>query len=118
MLRILGYFVANVIVVLLLNFFPNITVDLVPAALFVLLLTLLNWTVNPFIKLLALPINFLTFGLVNGIINLAIIMIMLNVIGGIQIEATFWETVLFSLFIIVGFGIAQGRVNRMTDDDE
>lgn len=117
MFRILGYFIANVAVLMLLNLFDNVSVELLPAMIFVVFLTLLNWTIVPLIKLLALPINFLTFGLANGIINLIVLLIMMNVIKGIDVNAGFGQQVLYAFFITIGFGIAHGIVNRLTDDD-
>jgi putative membrane protein len=117
MIRIFGYLIANVAVLLLMNLFPDVSVQFLPAIIFVVFLTLLNWTIVPLIKLLALPINFLTFGLFNGLINLVVLLIMMNVIKGIDINVGFGQQVLYALLITVGFGIAQGAVNRLTDDE-
>ena len=43
--------------------------SLTQAGLFVVVLGLLNWTIVPIVKILALPLNFLTLGLVGFIIN-------------------------------------------------
>jgi len=117
MLRIIGYLVANVAVLMLLNFFPNVDIRVIPAMVFVVFLTLLNWTIVPIIKLLALPINFLTFGLINGIINLIVLLIMMNVIKGIDINAGLIQQTGFAILITIGFSLAQGIVNRITDDE-
>lgn len=49
-------------------------------------LTIANYILKPIFKLLMLPINLLTFGLFRWVINVAILWIVVNFVGNIQIQ--------------------------------
>lgn len=65
-----------------------------------LLLGLFNLLVKPIVKLLSLPINILTLGLFNIIINAGMLWIVDLVIKGLEVEG-FWAYVLSSLVISI-----------------
>jgi putative membrane protein len=65
-----------------------------------LLLGLFNLLVKPVIKLLSLPINILTLGLFNIIINAGMLWIVDLIIKGLEVEG-FWAYVLSSLVISI-----------------
>jgi putative membrane protein len=62
----------------------------------VAILALLNMTVRPLIKLFALPITCLTFGLFTLVINAAMMMLTDRLVPGFQV-GTFWNALLVSL---------------------
>lgn len=65
-----------------------------------LLLGLFNLLVRPIVKLLSLPINILTLGLFNIIINAGMLWIVDLIIKGLKVEG-FWAYVLSSLVISI-----------------
>jgi putative membrane protein len=65
-----------------------------------LLLGLFNLLVKPIVKLLSLPINILTLGLFNIIINAGMLWIVDLIIKGLEVEG-FWAYVLSSLVISI-----------------
>jgi len=65
-----------------------------------LLLGLFNLLVKPIVKVLSLPINILTLGLFNIIINAGMLWIVDSIIKGLEIEG-FWGYVLSSIVISI-----------------
>ena len=65
-----------------------------------LLLGLCNLLVRPIVRLLSLPINILTLGLFNIIINAGMLWIVDLIIKGLKVEG-FWAYVLSSLVISI-----------------
>jgi putative membrane protein len=91
MLRILVYLVVNSLVILLLD---GILADFevrnfTAAFLFILLLTLLNWTILPVLKFFAIPFNFFTFGLANVLISLAGVGFVIWLIPGVSVTGSY-----------------------------
>jgi putative membrane protein len=80
-----------------LNILPGFRVEgFEAAAVAVAILTLLNMTVRPLIKLFALPITCLTFGLFTLVINAAMMMLTDRLVAGFEV-GTFWNALLVSL---------------------
>ena len=65
-----------------------------------LLLGLFNLLIKPIIKVLSLPINILTLGLFNVVINAGMLWIVDLIIGGLKVEG-FWGYVWSSLIISI-----------------
>lgn len=65
-----------------------------------LLLALFNLLIRPIIRLLSLPVNILTLGLFNIIINAGMLWIVDLIIKGLEVRG-FWAYVLSSLVISV-----------------
>lgn len=63
-----------------------------------LILLLLNLLVRPFLLLLALPINILTFGLFTIVIDACMIMLSNIIISGF-LDFTFWYALIIAVFI-------------------
>jgi len=77
--------------------FSGTPVDLLIAALF---LAVVNALVKPLVQLIALPIVFLTLGLFNIIINIAMLLLVAKLVPYLNIEtwwAAFWGVVIVSL---------------------
>lgn len=69
-----------------------------------LLLGLFNSLVRPFIKMLSLPINILTFGLFNIIINAGMFWIVDQIIEGLEVtgfSGYIWGTLLISFINMI-----------------
>jgi putative membrane protein len=120
MIRALGYLVVNILVILLLsNLLPGFEVqNWVSAFFFILILTLLNWTVIPLIKFFALPFSLVTFGLVNGLINLIAIIIAGNLVQGVSIEGGIIGSLITAIIISIGLAFGHHIVNSLTGDSQ
>lgn len=69
-----------------------------------LLLGLLNLLVKPVVKILSLPINILTLGIFNIIINAGMLWIVDSIIKGLEIEGFWgyvWSSIVISIISIV-----------------
>jgi putative membrane protein len=69
-----------------------------------LLLGLLNLLVKPIVKILSLPINILTLGIFNIIINAGMLWIVDSIIKGLEIEGFWgyvWSSIVISIISIV-----------------
>jgi putative membrane protein len=108
MLRVLIYLVVNSLVILLLD---RILADFevrnfTAAFLFILLLTLLNWTILPVLKFFAIPFNFFTFGLANVLISLAGVGFVIWLIPGVSVTGSYLSIFLNVLAVAVSLGIS------------
>jgi putative membrane protein len=114
MLRALAYLIVNALVILgLAQVLPNFAVeDYVAAIVFVLILTVLNWTVLPVLKFFALPFNLLTLGLVNGLLNLLGIGLAAWLVDGVIIYGEVWSQLLTTLVIAVVLAVSSGIVEK------
>ena len=70
------------------------------AALFSLLLSILNYTIKPLLIIFTIPLTVLTLGLFLLMINTFIIWIAAGLVGGLIIEGFVWA-LLFSLLLSV-----------------
>lgn len=70
--------------------------------IFTLILTIINWTIKPILKLVTWPINFLTLGLFHLILNVILLLLVSSFTPGF-IFASFWQAAIFGLV----FGIFQ-----------
>lgn len=69
-----------------------------------LILGLLNLLVKPVIKILSLPINILTLGLFNIVINAGILWLVDLMLGGLRIEGFWgyvWSSIVISIISII-----------------
>ena len=88
-----------VLVLLLANFLPGVTVATFVTALIVaVVLALLNLIVKPILVLLTLPVTILTLGLFLLVINAIIILLADAFIDGFGVDG-FWIALLFSLLL-------------------
>ncbi len=76
-----------------------------------LVLGVLNATLKPFLKLISLPINFMTFGLFSFVINTVVVLLAFSLIKDSYIESV------FSAFLVsIGFSIISGIVTKIVKD--
>lgn len=108
------YFATNVLVVLGLDLLlESLEVTGLAAAFwFVLLLSALNTFVAPVIKFFAFPINFLTLGLFNTLLNLAVIALSVQVIDGVSVKGQGLASFLVIIIIALSFSVAHGIVGH------
>jgi putative membrane protein len=99
------------------NFLPGFYVDEYTTALWVgALLGILNVTIRPLLKLLALPITLLTLGLFSLIINGFMFSIAAKFIEGFTVDGFWWAVlgaVIVSLISTVGNRIFLGKDGKV-----
>lgn len=90
-----------IVVVLLANFLPGVSVDgFLTALIVVVVLTLLDLIVKPILILFTLPVTIVTFGLFLLVINAIIILLADAFVSGFNV-AGFWVALIFSLLLSV-----------------
>ncbi|HYF93900.1 MAG TPA: phage holin family protein [Symbiobacteriaceae bacterium] len=85
------------------------------AAVAVAILAVLNLTVRPILKLLALPITCLTFGLFALVINAAMMFLTGQLVRGFVVGG-FWNALVLSILYAVISSILNGMFNAKEDD--
>jgi putative membrane protein len=83
------------------------------AAIAVLILSLLNLTVKPIIKLLALPITCLTFGLFTLVINAVMMLLTSELVPGFRVGGF-----LNALVASVIYAVASALLNAIFNKDD
>ncbi|RYG48343.1 MAG: phage holin family protein [Chitinophagaceae bacterium] len=70
------------------------------AVIFALVLAVVNALIKPLLIILTLPITILTLGLFLFVINALIILLIDNMLDGVQVDG-FWWALLFSLLLSI-----------------
>ncbi|MEM1312482.1 MAG: phage holin family protein [Patescibacteria group bacterium] len=115
MLRILLHFIINILLILgLAAVLPDFqVVGFNQAAIFIVILAILNWTLLPIIKILTLPLTLLSLGLFNVILNLVVVIIVANIVDGISLgDSTINQLFIASLISII-LAIGNGLVGNL-----
>ena len=86
------------------------------AVVAVAILSLLNLTVGPLIKLLALPITCLTFGLFTLVINALMMLLTSQLVVGFHV-GNFVNAILASVIYAILSAILNALFNKEDDDD-
>lgn len=98
---LINLIVTAVIVYLLANFLPGVSVDGFGSSIVVVIvLAILNFLVKPILQIISIPITILTLGLFLFVINALIIMLCGNLVGGFHVDG-FLSALLFSLVLSV-----------------
>lgn len=96
---LISLLVTAIIVYVLANFLPGVSVDGFGSSIIVVIvLAILNIFVSPILKIISLPITILTLGLFSFVINAIIIMLCAYFVSGFHVES-FWYALLFSLIL-------------------
>jgi putative membrane protein len=78
---------------------PGATVDgYLTAIIVAVVLAIVNSTIGPFLKILTLPLNILTLGLVSLIINILMVLLVAEVVPGFAISG-FWIALIFAVVL-------------------
>mgnify|MGYP003408513167 CR=1 FL=1 len=105
---LINLIVTAVIVYLLANFLPGISVDGFGSSIIVVIvLALLNFIVKPILQLISIPVTILTLGLFLFVINALIIMLCGYIVCGFHVEGI-WPALLFSLVLSIVQSIVGG----------
>lgn len=84
-------------------------VDMKTAALFALVLALLNAIVKPILVILTIPVTVFTLGLFLLVINALMIMLAAYFFKGVEVDG-FWWALLFSILLSLGSSILYSLV--------
>lgn len=101
MKTIIKLLLTAIIVYLLANFLPGVTISSFSSAIIVaLVLALLNVFVKPILIFMTLPATIVTFGLFLLVINAFVLMITDYLVDSFQLSS-FWTALLFSFILSV-----------------
>jgi putative membrane protein len=119
MFKFILYLVLNVGVLFLVDYLlQNFTVsNLWSAIIFIIVLSILNWTLLPLLKLIAFPINFLTLGLFGSFLGLVMVILTTTIVKGIELSGDFGQKLVSALIISISFSLVQALVGSLTGKD-
>lgn len=110
---IVNLLVTALLVFLLANFLPGVSVDGYGSSIIVVIvLTLLNIFIKPILQIISIPVTILTLGLFLFVINALIIWMCSGLVSGFHIDG-FWYALLFSLVL----SIVQSTVGGLLSND-
>ncbi len=114
MFRSLVYLVGNSLMLLILSsLLGNFEIQSIGnAAIFVVALTILNWTVVPIIKFFTFPINLLTLGLFYAILNVVVILLLARNLPGIELAGEGFTQFITALVISVSLSVVQTLIGK------
>ena len=99
MKTIIWFLVVWAIVALASYVLPGVEVDWFLWAVWVgVVLALLSSTVWALLRVLSLPLNILSFGLVGGLISVGLVLLASNVLSGFEVW-WFWNAVIFAIIV-------------------
>ncbi|MDR6966540.1 putative membrane protein [Flavobacterium arsenatis] len=111
---IIRIIVTAILVMLIANFMPGVTVDgFVTSIVVAIVLGLLNLFVKPLLVLFTLPVTVITLGLFLLVINAVIIMLCDNLVSGFGVSS-FWTALFFSIIL----SVLQSLTFAFTDKDK
>ena len=93
---------------------PGATVDgYLTAIIVAVVLAIVNSTIGPILKMLTLPLNILTLGLVSVIINVLMVLLVARIVPGFGLDG-FWTALVFAVILalvnmVLGGGLMQGN---------
>ncbi|MCH5599860.1 phage holin family protein [Niabella ginsengisoli] len=107
---ILKVLITGLIAYLLQNILSGVRiVDIKTAALFALVLALLNAVVKPILVILTIPVTVLTLGIFLLVINAFMVLLAANLFKGVYVDG-FWWALAFSILLSIGSSILYSLV--------
>lgn len=111
MKTIIKLFLMGVAVMISAYIIPGVRVDgFLVAVVVAVILSIVNFLVKPIVTLLTLPINILTLGLFNLVINALMIMLVSSIVPGFFVASFSWA-VLFGIVL----SLVNGLLGTMKD---
>lgn len=112
---ILKVLITGLIAYLLQNILQGVRiVDMKTAALFALVLAVLNAIVKPVLVILTIPVTMLTLGLFLLVINACMVLLAANLFKGVYVDG-FWWALIFSILLSLGSSILYSLVGGKKD---
>jgi len=109
---IVNLLVTALLVFLLANFLPGVSVDGYGSSIIVVIvLTLLNIFIKPILQIISIPVTILTLGLFLFVINALIIWMCSGLVSGFHIDG-FWYALLFSLVLSIVQSVVGGLISN------
>ena len=109
---IVNLLVTALLVFLLANFLPGVSVDGYGSSIIVVIvLTLLNIFIKPILQIISIPVTILTLGLFLFVINALIIWMCSGLVSGFHIDG-FWYALLFSLVLSIVQSVVGGLLSN------
>lgn len=109
---IVNLLVTALLVFLLANFLPGVSVDGYGSSIIVVIvLTLLNIFIKPILQIISILVTILTLGLFLFVINALIIWMCSGLVSGFHIDG-FWYALLFSLVLSIVQSIVGGLLSN------
>lgn len=109
---IVNLLITALLVFLLANFLPGVSVDGYGSSIIVVIvLTLLNIFIKPILQIISIPVTILTLGLFLFVINALIIWMCSGLVSGFHIDG-FWYALLFSLVLSIVQSIVGGLMSN------
>lgn len=107
---LLKVLITGLIAYLLPNILSGVRIaDMKTAALFALVLAILNAIVKPILVILTIPVTLVTLGVFLLVINAFMVMIAANFFKGVQVNG-FWWALAFSILLSLGSSILYSLV--------
>lgn len=115
MIHTLLYLIANVLVVLGLSWLlPGFEVNSFwAAAVFLLVLSILHWTIIPVLKILTFPVNFISLGLLGLVINLLAVWFVASNIKEITLIGDFTSQLFTVILVSIGLSLGKAVVDSI-----
>lgn len=99
MAMVLNILISGLAVVIAAYLTPGAHVDgYVTAIIVAIVLAIVNSVIGPVLKLITLPINVLTLGLVSLIINILMVMLVARIVPGFTLDG-FWAALVFAIIL-------------------
>lgn len=109
---IVNLLVTALLVFLLANFLPGVSVDGYGSSIIVVIvLTLLNIFIKPILQIISIPVTIVTLGLFLFVINALIIWMCSGLVSGFHIDG-FWYALLFSLVLSIVQSVVGGLLSN------
>lgn len=92
---------------------PGASVDgYLTAIVVAVVLAIVNSTIGPLLKILTLPLNILTLGLVSLIINVLMVLLVAKIVPGFGLDG-FWTALVFAVILaLVNMVLGGGLIGR------
>ena len=92
---------------------PGASVDgYLTAIVVVVVLAIVNSTIGPLLKILTLPLNILTLGLISLIINVLMVLLVARIVPGFGLDG-FWTALVFAVILaLVSMVLGGGLIGR------
>jgi putative membrane protein len=91
---------------------PGTSVDgYLTAIIVAVVLAIVNGTIGIFLKILTLPINLLTLGLISIIINVLMVLLVARIVPGFRVDG-FWVALIFAVILALVNMVLNGSKMR------
>lgn len=94
------WIISTIIILLAAYLLPGVSTTLLGAAVFAIVMGVINAFIKPILVVLTLPINILTLGLFTLVINAGLIMLAAKIVQGFSVDG-FLSALIFSVIVFL-----------------